>query len=153
MSSIKKSQRLEVVVDLREEQEKKALQTLGECQRRHLEMQTQLENLHSYRREYQQQYQELAHSGVCIRKLLDFRAFIEKLDQAVHTQQQQLQAAMDELQEKRQKWQAAHHQTLGMHKIHEAALLEEQQFLRKREQQEMDEHAQRSGKNNGMESA
>ena len=153
MSKIKKSQRLQVVVDLREEQEKKALQALGECQSRHLEMQTQLENLYNYRREYQQQYQELAHSGACIRKLLDFRAFIGKLDQAVQAQQQQLQVALNELQEQRRKWQAAHRQTLSMHKIHDAALLEEQQLLQKREQQEMDEHAQRSGNNDGMDNA
>ncbi len=153
MSSVKKAQRLQVIVDLRQEQENKALQALGDCQSKHLEMQAQLDNLRNYRQEYQQQYQQLARSGVNVRKLLDFQAFLEKLDQAVEAQLQQLQVAVDELQEKRQKWQAAHRQTLSMHKVHEAAILEEQQLVRQREQREMDEHAQRGGKNDGMENA
>ncbi len=153
MSSVKKSQRLQVVVELREQQEKQALQILGECQRRHLEMQSQLDNLHKYRNDYQQQYQQMTRSGVNIQQLLDFRAFIDKLDQAVLSQQQALQAAAVELEEKRLKWQAAHRQTLGMQKIHAAALQEEQQRILKREQRETDEHALRGGKNSGMENA
>ena len=146
---MKKSQRLRTVVEIKETQEQNKLEMLGECQRKHLAKQTQLENLIQYRQEYMEKYKEFAGNGVSVKQLLEYRAFIDKLDKAIAKEQQSLEVSAKELVEKRKNWEISHQQTISMQKAHDSALAGELKIVEKQEQVELDDRASRGGRNDG----
>lgn len=150
---MKRSQRLKVIVDLNAESEKKALQELGLAQTKKRELQTQLENLKQYRQEYNSQYQSISEAGVNISKLLEFRSFISKLDKVIADQEQAISALEGELILLRKTWERQHQKTKSLQKVCDSAKAEELKKEHKREQNEQDERATRSGRNNGTRSA
>ncbi len=150
---MKKSQRIQVIVDLKADQEQKALQALGEEQRRHQEMFDQIEHLTHYRQEYLEKFSTLGDAGMNIHQLQEFRAFVQKLDAAIAGQKQSLQAVEDELLKKRKIWLQANQKTQSLQKVQDTALRAEQAQVEKQEQKEQDERASRSGRSNGMDNA
>lgn len=140
---MKKSQRIKTLVELKQNQEKSALQSLGDSQTRRQEMLQQLQHLQQYREDYLQKYQKQGEAGTSARRMLDFRAFISKIDSAISEQQQALDAAEQELLRRRKAWEQANRKTKSLTKVHEAALCEEQQYENKQEQSAMDERASR----------
>ena len=149
---MKKSQRMQMIVEIKATQEKKALEALGAAQRKMLAMQAQLDNLIAYRQGYQDQFSRLGSTGVKVGQLLEFRAFIDKLDQAIAGQQQTMLIFERELTEKRKIWEELHQQGHGLQKLRDSALKSEIQQAAKIEQGEQDERAARVGGNslNGM---
>ena len=149
---MKKSQRMQMIVEIKATQEKNALETLGAAQRKWLAMQEQLDNLILYRKDYQDQFNRLGSVGVKVAQLLEFRAFIDKLDQAIAGQQQTVQMLERELAEKRKIWEDLHQRGNGLQKLRDTALKSETQQANKAEQGEQDERAARFGRNslNGM---
>ena len=150
---MKKSQRLKVIVDLNADNEKKALQELGIVQTKKGELEKQLENLEQYRQEYKEEYQSISEAGVNIAKLLEFRAFISKLDKVIEDQEKEISMVEDQLIFVRQSWERQHHKTRSLQKICDSAKAEEVKLEDKREQNEQDERATRSGRNGGTRSA
>ncbi len=150
---MKKSQRIQIIVDLKADQEQKALQALGDVQRRHQEMQDQIKHLTSYRQEYLDKFNALGDVGMNIHQLQEFRAFVQKLDAAIAGQKQSLQAVADELLEKRKIWMQANQKTQSLQKVHDTAFQAEQAQVEKQEQKEQDERASRSGRGNGIDNA
>ena len=146
---MKKSQRLTTVVEIKETQEKKMLEMLGDCQSKHLKKETQLENLIQYRQQYQEKYKLLAGNGLRIKQILEYRAFIDKLEKAITKEEQMLVVSSKGLVEKRKKWEVAHQQTISMQKVCDTALAGELKIVEKQEQAELDERASRGGRKNG----
>ena len=138
---MKKSQRIQTIVDLKESQEKNALEDLGTTQRKQQEQRLKLKNLKKYRAEYQQQYRQINDTAVSVKRLLDFRAFISKLDRAIEDQLHALQEAEKELSYKRKIWESAHHRTNSLKKIHATSRTEENLQQEKIEQKEQDDLA------------
>jgi len=143
---MKRSQRIKTIVDIKQTQEQKALEELGGAQRRRQDMQNKLQDLQQYREEYQQQYMALGNNGVSINRLLDFRAFVSKLDKAIAEQQVRLQQIDHELQRKRQSWEQAHYKTRSLQKVHDRVLRSESMELARQEQKDQDENASRGGR-------
>ena len=150
---MKKSQRLKVIVDLNADNEKKALQELGIVQTKKGELEKQLENLEQYRQEYKDQYQSISEAGVNIAKLLEFRSFISKLDKVIEDQEQAISVLEDKLIFVRQSWERQHQKTRSLQKVCDSAKAEEVKLEDKREQNEQDERATRSGRNSGTRNA
>ncbi len=150
---MKKSERFQVIIDIQAQQEKQALQVLGACQQQQQAMESQLRNLRSYRREYAEKYDAAESRGLSIGQLLEFRAFIAKLDKAIETQQQTIEAKNRELARFRKIWEQKHRKTQSLQKIGERAVREETKLADKLEQAAQDERAARSGRKNGMGSA
>ena len=146
---MKKSQRLTTVVEIKETQEKKVLEMLGDCQSKHLKKVNQLENLIKYRQQYQEKYKLLAGNGLGIKQILEYRAFIDKLEKAITKEDQMLEVSSKELVAKRKKWEVAHQQTISMQKARDTALAGELKIVEKQEQAELDERASRGGRKNG----
>lgn len=146
---MKKSERIQVLVDLQSEQEKRALETLGHCQRQCLELDKQLQNLQNYRREYVEKYDVSENRTVSISRLLEFRAFIEKLDKAIGLQRQALDDKQRELQRCRKQWEQKHQKTQSLQKISDQAASDEIKRINKQEQVAQDEYASRFGRKNG----
>jgi flagellar FliJ protein len=145
---VKKSQRIKTIVDIKATQEKNALEVLGAVQRKLLALQTQVEGLRIYRREYQDRFDLLGIKGVNVAQLLEFRSFIDKLDKAIIGQEQMLSSIEAELMAKRKIWEELHHKTQSLQKVCDSALLVEIKQEAKREQLEQDERASRIGRNN-----
>jgi len=147
---IKKSQRLQVVVELYSRQEQEALLALGRSQQKYQDLQTQLEQLQRYRQEYQTNFTQQQNTGMSIGKLLEFRAFADKLDKALSGQQTALSLQEQEVIRVRQDWQGCHQRTKSLQKVCELALAEEMRAENRREQREQDERATRSVRKDGI---
>lgn len=145
---MKKSQRIKTIVDIKAKQEKNALEVLGAVQRKFLTMQAQVEGLRSYRREYQDRFDQLGVKGVNVAQLMEFRSFIDKLDKAIIGQEHMLSSVEAELMDKRKIWEELHQKTQSLQKVCDSALAVEMKQEAKREQLEQDERASRIGRNN-----
>ena len=81
---MKKSKRIQAIVDIKAEQASKALTAVAEQQNKIKAAQAQLLHLQQYRQDY---IDKDARSGVKrVSAFLEFRAFIAKLDEALETQ-------------------------------------------------------------------
>ncbi len=140
---MKKSERIQTLVELKAQQEKNSLEAFGDCQRRVQEARQQHENLQSYRQEYLDKYQGNANAGIGVAALLDFRAFIEKLDQAIEGQALVVQQTELELMQKRRAWEHLHQQSQSLQKVCDGLIAEEQKIENKREQTESDDRSSR----------
>ncbi len=150
---MKKSKRLQVIVDLNAGNEKKALEALGKLQSEKQGMQTQLDNLQQYLQEYKDKYQTLGSSGINIKQLLEFRSFIDKLDKAIEEQQQLVSKLNNQILLARNHWEKLYQKTRSLEKVCEAAVIEENKIADKQEQAEQDERASRIGRNSGTRTA
>ncbi len=139
----KKSQRIKAIVDIKEMQEKKALEVLGAAQRKLMTMQAQVDGLITYRQEYRNRFNQLGASGSSISNLLEFRAFMDKLDKAIVEQEMTLVEYQAEVLMKRALWQDLHHRTQSLQKVCDSALSEELKSEYKQEQLAQDEHSSR----------
>jgi flagellar FliJ protein len=120
-----------------------------------MDMQTQVENLKKYRQEYQDKFNQLGGYGVKITQLIEFKSFIDKLDQAIAGQEHSLHLCKEELLAKRKAWESIHHKTNSLQKVLDSAVASETKHVNSREQLELDERASRLGRNNpdGMKNA
>lgn len=147
---MKKSQRLKVVIELHERQEKEALEAMGRQQQKLDEQQRQLDNLQSYRLEYGHKLLDRQKQGMNVNQLLEFRAFADKLDKAIDGQRNAVLAQERELQRLHAMWEECHQRSKSLRKLSELALLEEQKLETRREQAEQDDRAARSARKDGM---
>lgn len=143
---MKKSQRLKTIVDLKATQEQESLEAVAASQRKMLAMQTQVDHLKKYRQDYQDKFNQLGSAGANVGQLLEFRSFMDKLDQAIAGQEHALDQAKAELAMKRKLWESMHHRTKSLKKIYQTAIKAELKQESKSEQMEQDERASRLGK-------
>ncbi|NOQ80955.1 MAG: flagellar export protein FliJ [Methylophaga sp.] len=140
---VKRSQRLQVIVDLKINQEKKYLEALGKQQNIKVQKETQLNSLKSYRQDYRGKNEHLIKSGISVMQLMEFRAFMGKMDKAIEGEEVTLKSLDSELERLRKNWEEAHMYTQGMQKIQGNARSNEQKQEEKKEQLEMDDRAAR----------
>lgn len=143
---IKRSKRLQTIVDIKARQEQAALEVLGQSQRQHTEMKKQVEGLTNYRSDYVDKCNAFARDGVKVSRLIEFRAFIDKLDIAIAGQEKLLNRMEQDVQMKRQVWEFTHRSTKTIQKVRESALKTEKKIEDKREQLEQDERSSRFGR-------
>ncbi len=150
---MKKSQRLNVIVELNARNEKDTLKELGAAQQKKQQAEKQLEDLKLYRQEYEVKYQSIAKIGLNIKQLLEFKAFMSKLDKAIAEQEQVVVGVEQQLINTRKQWEQQHQKTKSMQKVCEAAVKEEIKVEEKREQNEQDDRSTRIGRNGGIRNA
>jgi flagellar FliJ protein len=124
------------------------MKDLGIAQKKSLEIQTQVESLKKYRLEYQHKFNQLGSGGINIAQLMEFKSFIDKLDQAIAGQERSLRLSQENLLAKRKVWESLHHKTNSLQKVMDSAVAAEMHHENKREQLELDERATRLGRNN-----
>lgn len=151
---MKKSQRLKIIVDLNATDEKKALEALGKAQRKKQQLQAKLEELQQYQQDYKIKFQAISETGVNINQLLEFRAFISKLELAIEGQKKAVLELEEEVSFVRKTWERKHQKTKSLQKVCDTALEEEVKMEDKREQKEQDDQASsRSGRGGGTNNA
>jgi flagellar FliJ protein len=144
---MKRSQRIKTIVEIKAAQEKNSLEALGASQRKLLATQAQVESLRKYRQEYQDRFRQLGGVGISVVQLLEFRSFMDKLDQAIAGQEHSLSECETDLMMKRKIWEGLHHRTQSLQKVCNSALAAEIKQEDKLEQLAQDERASRSGRN------
>ncbi|MBE0471709.1 MAG: flagellar export protein FliJ [Methyloprofundus sp.] len=140
---MKRSQRLQVIVDLKINQEKKYLDALGKQRNLKLQKETQLNSLKNYRQDYRDKNAKLIKNGISVMQLMEFRAFMEKMDKAIEGEERALKMLDSELERLRKNWEEAHMYTQGIQKIQGNARVSEQKQEEKKEQLAMDDRAAR----------
>jgi flagellar FliJ protein len=143
---MKRSKRLQTIVDIKARQEQFALDVLGQTQKQKNEVQRQVEGLTAYRSDYIDKCNAFARDGVKVSRLVEFRGFIDKLDVAIAGQEKLLQRIEQDVQLKKQVWEFTHRSTKTIQKVRESALKVEKKIEDKREQFEQDERASRFGR-------
>jgi flagellar FliJ protein len=143
---MKRSKRLQVIVDIKATQEQKSLEVLGQAQRQQTQMKGQVEGLSSYRSDYVDKCNAFAKGGVKVSRLIEFRSFIDKLDIAITGQEKILKNMEQDVLLKRKTWEMMYQNTQIIQKVRESALKVEQNHENKREQHEQDEHSSRLGR-------
>jgi flagellar FliJ protein len=142
---VKRSQRIQAIVTIKEQQENQALVVLGEHQRKVQAAQQQLEQLQIYRQDYLTS-QNISGSQ-SIQRLVEFRAFIAQLDVAINKQSDVVKQLQTESLQLHKRWEGLHQQTHNLEKVCAGFLAKEAQVAYKREQTESDDHAARMSMN------
>lgn len=84
---------LSPLVDLAHQKNEAATRKLGKLNQQQQNAQAKLAALQQYRREYQQQFQQAAQQGMSPMDMQNFQRFIERLDQAIRQQQDEIERA------------------------------------------------------------
>jgi len=149
---MKRSQRLQVIVDLKANKEKIQLEALAREQAKKAQKEAQLQNLKAYQQDYFQKNEIKMKKGISVLQMLEFREFIAKMDQAIDSEERGLQEINSTITRLKKEWETAHFSTQNMQKIQRKARKTETALVEKKEQLEMDEHAAhlsiKSGTNN-----
>ena len=138
-----RSKRLQVVIDVNADNEQQALKELGRIQVQKKTMQEQLDNLQQYSEEYTLKYQAMGESGISVQQLLEFRAFMGKLDQAVTAQVQMISDLDTDISKARDYWQTLHQKKCNLNTVFQLAQYGERRRANRREQTEQDNRSGR----------
>lgn len=141
-----KSKRLQPVQRLSESREQDAARALGNSIQTVEDQERRLAELEQYRDEYHKYVQQRGEAGVMAAKLLELQRFLGNLNQAIEQQKQVVEAVRHEREQKRRSWQQAHGKSKAVGKVVDRYRTEEQLAANKREQKEIDEHAQGKGR-------
>lgn len=150
---MKRSERLQPIIELHKRQEDDALQLLGRCRQQLTAQQTQLQQLQGYQQEYLSKLAQRQQTGMNVSQLLEFRAFADKLTKAIEGQRQTVAQHEREVERAQAKWEECHRRSKSLRKLGERASAEELKVENKREQSEHDARAARSSRKDGIRSA
>lgn len=139
---MKRSKRLQVVLDLAERRRKQADQLLAEAQNRVQKHQQTLEQLDQYYTEYGNNFYTAGAQGVSVVQLQTHQAFMQKLRLAIQQQQQAKQIDEGQLERVKVHWQSAYGHYKAIESLVEKAQTEERLREEKQLQKALDERSQ-----------
>ena len=138
---MRRSDRLQVVLDLEKRREEAALNEMQQARAALDAEEKRRDDLQRYLSEYQHQMRQGASGTVHASRLQAMHGFVAQLDQAIRQQQQRIDAANRQFQLKREQWQQAWERREGMDRFIRECRLQEQRADDRREQKEIDEAA------------
>jgi flagellar FliJ protein len=139
------SKRFKPVQRVAESREKRAAQEFGDSQRRQHAQEARLQELKNYHKEYLERFQSAAKNGISAPQLMEYRAFLSKLETAIREQEKVVMASQHECSRSKAQWQEKHMRTQVLGKVVERAENAEKRTQQGREQKEQDEFSQRKG--------
>lgn len=101
---MKRSQRLTPVIQLAEKAEQEALTQLGQANNALHRDTVQLEDLLQYKAEYLQRFRQGEMRMIGTQKMMELRAFLRQLDQAIEAQQQQVSHSSNMVEHQKSIW-------------------------------------------------
>lgn len=144
---MKRADRLEPVQKIIDETERRLAEHFAAAERLVTACEQKLNELCGYRDDYTQGFAQRAGAGMGARELLDYQAFMMRLNEAIKQQAQVVERAKSDRDVQRKRWQEAAQRAKALDHVIENWNLEERRSIDKREQRESDERAQRSGSN------
>ena len=136
---MKRSKRLQVVVELATKEKDAILEQVGRANQAWLKEKRQLESLYQYREEYLAQFRSGHTQNMTAQRVLALRGFLSQLDQAIQAQSQQVAQQFKLLEQQRQKWKQAWTKEKSVQHLVERYQDEEQRLENKKEQRTQDE--------------
>jgi flagellar FliJ protein len=135
--------RLAPVIEMAERAERDAARLLGQAQTQLTQAEGKLAELEQYFRDYQQQWMQQGSQGVSGQWLMNYQRFLSQLESAIGQQQRSVNWYRDNLLKVRQQWHQRHARVEGLSKLIESYQREARIAADKREQNLLDEFAQR----------
>ncbi len=138
-----KSDRFRPLQHVASSRERDAARALGESERRRLEELQRLEALRQYHAEYLERFRSAQQHGMTVGRLLEYQAFLAKLEKAVEHQADVVRRWEAEAGRRQQAWREKHTRSRVMDKVLENLQDAERQEDDRREQADLDERNQR----------
>lgn len=138
-----KSKRIEPIADLARNSEREAAKALGQVLQQLDQQQAQLQLLFGYQAEYQRRLNDSASQGMNAQALNEYREFIAKLSLAIEQQEQAVEQARRELDEKKRYWFAKRGRSKALDAVLDRYIKHERQALEKKEQRDHDDRNNR----------
>jgi len=135
-----RSRKLTPVVEMARKATETELVKLGQQNDVLLREQTQLDDLMRYREEYLAKFRQGDEMRMSAKKALELRAFLAQLDQAIHSQKQQVSNVQRHVQHQQQNWMQARNKEHAIDSLISRYKSEETKQTQRREQRENDEH-------------
>ncbi len=141
---MKRAQRLEMVQNVVEDQERSRAEALAASQRRVTESEAKLAELQAYQDSYARGFAIRAESGIDAVMARDYQAFLARLEEALRQQNQVVIRARAQRDSEMQIWQGAAQRAEAVGQMVKRFRSEEARALDRQEQAESDERASRS---------
>ena len=125
-----------------ENREQAAARLLGEAQTALTEAQQRLGELEGYREDYIKRFHVTGSVGMSAAQMLDYRAFLVKLDQAIAAQGGVVEQAVDLVERQRQEWFTQRGKVKMLDTVVARYQADEQRDADRKEQGDQDERAQ-----------
>lgn len=132
------SDRLDSVIRIAEDAEKKAFAELAKCREEIQGQEKQLEDLICYREEYYSEAREPI-SGVTIQAMQNRYSFLQKLEHAIEGQREQISAWGEQEERLRRVWMEKRVRRRALNKASEQRQQLHQRELKRLEQKQMDD--------------
>ncbi|MDX9741498.1 MAG: flagellar export protein FliJ [Gammaproteobacteria bacterium] len=142
-----KSERMQTVAGLARDREDQAAAALAQLRQQEEEQSRRLEELCSFRREYQDRMEQLGRQGIGIQLLNQYRGFSARLSDAIDQQQRLVEEVRRRLEQQRRSWGEASAKRRALDETVTRLRGEERAEYLRREQREFDDRAQRTQSN------
>ena len=139
---MKRSQRFEPVVKVAENREQEAARLLGDAQTTLTDAQQRLAELEGYREEYIKRFHVTGSEGMSAAQMMDYRAFLAKLDQAITEQGVAVGQAASLVEQQRQEWFTRRGKVKMLDTVVARYQADEQRDANRKEQGDQDERSQ-----------
>jgi len=127
------------MVDIATKKTEAALANVGQANTIWLQEKQQLEELHRYKGEYLAKFRQGDTLVMSAQKVLELRAFLSQLDQAINAQQEQVSIRYKQLEQYRLTWHQVRIKEQAVQSLVERYQDDELQLENKKEQNENDE--------------
>ena len=141
---MKRAQRLEMVQNVVDDQERRRAEALAGSERRVSEAEAKLAELESYHESYVRGFAIRAEAGIDGVMARDYQAFLARLEEAIRQQKQVVIRARAQRDGEKQNWQGAAQRAEAVGQMVKRFLTEEERALDRREQHESDERSSRA---------
>ncbi|MEZ5527902.1 MAG: flagellar export protein FliJ [Gammaproteobacteria bacterium] len=136
---MKRSQRLESVVQLAQNRAQEAAQALAFVQQRLQDEQNKLEQLQQYLAEYRDTVAQEGSKGLTVAVFRRYKDFSDNVSKAIAAQTQQVSTVRRQVEQVRRHWQMLDAKHQGLLKLQDNARQAENLLSRRQEQKELDE--------------
>ena len=138
----RKSDRIKLLQKLAGQYEQLAARDLGRSTSNVLDQTERLEQLKQFRLEYTNQFREAGQQGMDARSMMAFQNFLHQLDTAIAQQQNTVNSAQIDKQNKKTVWEGKHTTTRVYDKTLERTLSKERKQKERQLQNDADDRAQ-----------
>ena|SRR5579871_1115702 len=141
---MKRAQRLEMVQNVVDDQERRRAEALAASEKRVAEAEAKLNELQSYLDSYVRGFSVRAQAGIDANMARDYQAFLGRLDEAIKQQTLVVTRASAQRDGEKQNWQGAAQRAEAVGQMVKRFQTEEARAEDRREQQDSDERAARA---------
>jgi len=136
---MKKSMRIQPLKNLASRHEQQAARVLGQSRSQLGQQLNRLQELFSYREDYQQRFRREAENGIAGAQLQAYQSFIQQLDEAINQQRTQVEQAEKNCSTVTSAWRETHVRTQVLDKTIQRMQVKENKQVEKASQREIDD--------------